>query len=69
MKVLNNEKAPHKTVIWVEAITYEVLPTGECSGTPIEKKKVIYQIDGLDKFICLRKTNEFLEEMKNASSS
>ena len=59
-----NELAPHKTVIWLKAITYEVLPSGECSGIPVMKKEEQLQVDGQDKFLCIRRTNEVLEEIK-----
>lgn len=62
-----NEQAQHKCCFWIEAIAYELLPSGECSGIPIEKRKVMLEITGQDKFILLRKMNEFLEEMKQCS--
>lgn len=63
----SNENAPHKCVILVKAVVYEVLPSGECSGIPVEQQDKILQIDGQDKFIAIRKMNEFLEEIKQCS--
>lgn len=60
---MGNNKAPHKTVIWVTAMTYEVLPTGECSGKPIKTVKKIYQVVGNNQDICIEKTNKKIEEL------
>lgn len=58
-----NENAPHKTVIFIRYITYELLSTGEC-GKPIEKTEEQYQIDGDDKCICIEKTKVIMEDIK-----
>lgn len=57
-------KGPHKTVIWVTAMTYELLPTGECSGKAVVTEKFIGDVVGIDKEECLNKTKEKLEEVK-----
>lgn len=53
---------------------HEVLPTGECSGKTLTtadlaevglKPKMIAQIKGFDKFECLKKLKQKLEELKN----
>lgn len=61
---MENNLAPHKTVVWMTLITYEVLPTGECSGKPIERKEVTLQIKGDGKEDCLNKTQDFMEDVK-----
>lgn len=65
MEKNSNDLAPHKTVIWVTAITYELLPTGECNGIPVKKDQEILQVSGENKAICLEKTNKLMEEIKN----
>ena len=59
-----NELGPHKTVIWVIAMTYELLPTGECSGKAVATEKLIGDVMGTNKEECLIKTQEKLEEVK-----
>ena len=61
------EQAPHKTVIWITAITYDVLKTGELSGNPTRKIEDVYQVSGDDKIDCLKKTDKLMEEIKNAT--
>ncbi len=58
--------AAHKTVLFVKVRTYELLPSGEC-GQCIAERDELIQINGQDKSICLRKTNEFIQEMKKCS--
>ncbi len=59
------DEAPHRSVIWVSADTYEVTKHGECSGMSKHTiKRFPLYIDGADKFIAIRKLNEALEELK-----
>lgn len=65
MEKKSNDLAPHKTVIWITAITYELLPTGECSGIPVKKTQEVLQVSGENKAVCLERTNKLMEELKN----
>jgi hypothetical protein len=62
-----NKEAPHKTVIFIKSITYEILPTGECSGNPIRVLDQILQVEGKDQNDCLEKTDLVLKEFKNVT--
>lgn len=63
--VPRNDAAPHRTVIWVSAETYELTPHGECSGmTKHTIKRFPVYVDGADKHIAVRKANEVLEALK-----
>lgn len=61
-----NERAPHRAVIWLQAEVHELTPVGECAGDPVLKvKQFPVYIDGLDRNLCIRKMNEFLEQCKH----
>jgi hypothetical protein len=63
--VLGNETAVHKAAIWIQVEVHEIHPaTGEYSGRPVHKDKLTLEISGSDKFICIRKLNEALQEFK-----
>lgn len=60
-----NPNAPHRTIINITTETHELLPTGECRGVVIQKKKQILFLDGEDRFIALNRVNELLQEITN----
>ena len=64
-----NELAPHTTVVWVKAITYEILPTGECSGIPVQKQEKILQVQGKNLEECKQNTLRFLEDLANVTKT
>lgn len=65
MKVVSNERAPHRAVIFISAEVHEVLASGEFSGRAVEKiEQFPVQLDGADRAICIRKLNELLSEVK-----
>lgn len=63
--VPQNDEAPHRAVIWVEAEVHELTPHGECSGMPkFRIERFPLYVDGLDRLIATRKLNELLEHLK-----
>jgi hypothetical protein len=63
--MVHNPTAKHRNIIWIQAETHEVLPSGECSGSPVYKvARFPITFDGEDKDIAIRVLNEFLEEVK-----
>jgi hypothetical protein len=65
MKIPDNENAPHRAVIFIQAEVHELLPSGECSGRKIfDIKQFPIYLDGMDRNIAIRKLNELLAEVK-----
>jgi hypothetical protein len=64
MEKRESPEAPHKTVIWVKALTYELLHTGECSGIPVYKQEIVLEINDNNKSVCIENTDRFMEEIK-----
>jgi hypothetical protein len=66
MEVTTNEHAMHTAIIWVEVEIQENLPTGECSGNTFQKiERFPMMIRGVNRNDCVKKTNEFIAEMKD----
>lgn len=65
MNVKSNPQAMHKSIIWVEVDTHELLETGECSGNVGAKiKRFPIEIKGRNLADVTKKVNEVLEELK-----
>ena len=71
---MTNSVAPHKAILYVNIEVHEVLPTGECSGNIVSsnilkdkglKKNIVLSVDGFDRFDCLKRLKEKLEEFNN----
>lgn len=60
---LTNPTAPHRTIITIMTETHELMPNGECRGVPVHKARKVYLLDGQDKYITIRQTNELLDEV------
>lgn len=63
--IQRREMEPHTAVLWVEYEVHEKLLSGELRGMPVDKGKLIFKIEGVDKAICLNKLHAFFESMKN----
>lgn len=68
---MTNGKAPHKAVIHMHIQVHEVNKTGECTGKLVTKEelaqvgiqpKILLTINGFDKFECLKKLRNILNE-------
>lgn len=63
-----DDTAPHTAVVRIYVEVHEKLPTGELSGRICEKRDpVILAVEGSDKFICTRRLNEMMEDVKKWS--
>lgn len=66
MKIPHNDNRPHAAVITIEANVYDKRPTGELSGNVVTRIKKFYlTLDGSDRFICERRLNEVLADLKS----
>lgn len=57
------KNGPHTCVFFIEAEIHEKLHTGDLSGNPVHKEKKIFAIDAVNKDICIRRMNEFFNEV------
>lgn len=58
--------SPHKAVLWIKYEVHDVLPTGECSGRPSERGDKVFEINGADRAICVRKLHEALAMLEKS---
>lgn len=69
MKIVHNRQAPHVAAIFINTEVHEKMPTGELTGNPVYETKAILSIEGVDFDLCIRKLNDFIEEMKQCSKT
>lgn len=67
------DKKPHQAIILMNIEVQDVLPTGELSGKVLKteelaqfglKKTMVLSVEGFDKFECLKKLKEKIDEFK-----
>lgn len=64
----HNKEAPHTSVIWITAKTYELLPTGECSGRYVDSRDKIIKISGANMDEAIEKLDIFLRRISDEQS-
>lgn len=52
----------HVAVIFLEYHVYEKLPSGEASGKPVARKKIIQRIERKDRQNCLDSVEKLVED-------
>lgn len=55
-----NDQAPHRVLISVQAEVYEVLPSGECNGASVYKDRKNLMLSGKDKDDAINKLQKLL---------
>lgn len=68
--VPNDESAPHRAVLWLQAEVYQMLKTGECSGHSVHSvQRFPIYIDGPDRYVAINQLLEAVEEVKSKCHS
>jgi hypothetical protein len=55
---------PHTAVVTLRVQVFQKLPTGDLTGMVVEDKQVILGLHAQDHPLCVRRSNELIEEVK-----